>query len=83
MEARRVKDFWEKVKALYLKYREQINYLIAGGLTTIVSLAAYWVCVNTFLDPANPLQLQAANIISWICAVTFAYFTNRRLFHKY
>ena len=73
-----MKDCLEKLKALYLKYREQINYLIVGGLTTVVSLAAYWICVNTFLDPTNPLQLQAANIISWICAVTFAYFANRR-----
>ncbi len=73
-----LKDFGEKLRFLYLKYREQINYLVVGGLTTVVSLFTYWLCVNTFLDPQNPLQLQAANIISWICAVTFAYFTNRR-----
>ena len=68
----------EKIKELYLKYKEIINYLIVGGLTTVVSLATYYACVFTFLDPENPIQLQAANIISWICAVTFAYFTNRR-----
>ena len=71
-------DFGKKLRSLYLKYREQINYLIVGGLTTVVSLVTYWLCVNTFLDPQNPLQLQAANVISWICAVTFAYFANRR-----
>ncbi|MBR2823864.1 MAG: GtrA family protein [Clostridia bacterium] len=69
---------WNKGKELYLKYREQINYLIVGGLTTAVSLATYWLSVNTVLDPKQPLQLQAANVISWICAVAFAYFTNRR-----
>lgn len=68
----------QKISELYRKYREQINYLVVGGLTTVVSLATYWLCTNTFLDPNNPIQLQAANIISWICAVTFAYFTNRR-----
>lgn len=68
----------KKVKELYLKYKEIINYLIVGGLTTIVSLATYYACVLTFLDPEKPVQLQIANIISWICAVTFAYFTNRR-----
>ena len=68
----------QKVKELYKKYREQINYLIVGGLTTVVSLTAYWLCTNTFLNPGHPLQLQVANIISWVCAVTFAYFTNRR-----
>ncbi|MBQ9211764.1 MAG: GtrA family protein [Clostridia bacterium] len=64
--------------AIYSAYREQINYLIVGGLTTVVSLAVYWLCTATFLNPENSLQLQAANVISWICAVTFAYFTNRR-----
>ena len=73
-----MKNFGNRCLSLYRQYREQVNYLIVGGLTTVVSLAAYWLCVNTFLDPANPLQLQAANVISWICAVTFAYFTNRR-----
>lgn len=65
------------VKDLYLKYKEFIHYLIAGGLTTVVSLGSYYLCVVTFLDPDNGFQLQAANVISWICAVTFAYFVNR------
>ncbi len=68
----------EKLKALYLRYREQINYLIVGGLTTLVSLASYWICTKAFLNPEDALQLQAANVISWICAVAFAYFANRR-----
>ena len=38
----------------------------------------YYACVFTFLNPNNPVQLQIANIISWIAAVTFAYFTNRK-----
>ena len=33
--------------------------------------------VITILDPKNAIELQIANIISWICSVTFAYFTNR------
>ena len=73
-----MKDFGNKTLSLYHQYREQVNYLIVGGLTTLVSLATYWLCVNSFLNPENPLQLQAANIISWICAVSFAYFANRR-----
>jgi len=67
----------DTIKKLYKKYREQIIYLIVGGLTTVVSLLAYYIPVLTFLDPDNPLQLQIANVISWVCAVTFAYFTNR------
>ncbi len=73
-----MKDYQNRWFSLYQQYREQINYLIVGGLTTVISLTAYWLAVNTILDPENPLQLQVANIFSWICAVTFAYFTNRR-----
>lgn len=63
---------------LYKKYKEIINYLIVGVLTTVVSLGVYYVCVLTFLEPNQAIQLQAANVISWIAAVTFAYFTNRK-----
>ena len=66
------------VKEILKKYREIISYLVVGGLTTVVSLGVYYACVFTFLDPDKPVQLQIANIISWIAAVTFAYFTNRR-----
>jgi putative flippase GtrA len=68
----------KKIKELYLKYKEIVNYLIVGVLTTIVGLGVYYGLVFTILDPKNPIQLQAANIISWIAAVTFAYITNRR-----
>ena len=66
------------MKELYNKYKEIINYVIVGGLTTVVSLAVYYALVLTVLNPDNPVQLQIANVISWIAAVTFAYFTNRR-----
>ena len=68
----------EKVKELYLKYKEIISYLIFGVLTTVVSLAVYYMSVFTFLNPDVPVQLQIANILSWIAGVTFAYFTNRK-----
>lgn len=72
----------KKLKELYKKYEEIINYLIVGGLTTVVSLASYYLCVYTILNPKIGWQLQLANIISWICAVTFAYFTNRKYVFK-
>ena len=67
----------EKLLNLYKKYKEIINYLIVGGLTTVISLAVYYLSVLTFLNPNNSIQLQIANILSWIAGVTFAYFTNR------
>jgi len=66
------------IKELYQKYKEIINYLIFGVLTTIVSLTTYYLLVYTILNPDKPLQLQIANIISWITSVTFAYITNRK-----
>ena len=68
----------KRLMELYKKHREIVNYLIVGGLTTVVSLAVYYGCVLTVFDAQNPIQLQAANVISWIAAVTFAYFTNRK-----
>lgn len=67
-----------KIKKIMGRYRELISYLIVGGLTTVVSLGTYYGCTLTVLDAAVPLQLQAANVLSWIAAVTFAYFTNRK-----
>ena len=72
-----MKKIIKKVWNLYKKYDEMINYLIVGGLTTVVSLGTYYFCVYTFLNPNNAFQLQIANIISCISCVTFAYFTNR------
>lgn len=72
----------KKIKDLYKQYEEIINYLIVGVLTTIVSLATYFICTKTFLNPSDKIELQIANIISWILAVTFAYFTNRKYVFK-
>ena len=56
---------------------EIIRYLIVGVLTTVVSLGIYYGLVYTVLNPDNVIELQIANIISWIGAVIFAYITNR------
>ena len=64
--------------SLYIKYKEIINYLIFGVLTTIVNLIVKYSLLFTILDATNPIQLQTAIIISWIIAVLFAYFTNRK-----
>ena len=67
---------------IYKKYEELINYLIIGILTTIVSLATYYLLTLTVLDANNKVYLQIANIISWLASVTFAYFTNRKFVFK-
>lgn len=37
-----MKKLFNKVWKLYKKYEEIINYLIVGGLTTVVSLGTYY-----------------------------------------
>ena len=66
-----------KLVSLWKNNQQIIRYLIFGVLTTLVSLVIYGACVYTVLDPQDPIQLAAANVLSWIGAVTFAYFTNR------
>lgn len=63
---------------LYKKYKEIVNYLIFGVLTTIISLAVYYLLTFTVIDPKNALLLQVANVISWVAGVLFAYVTNRK-----
>ena len=67
----------KKIIELFKKYQEIIYYLIVGVLTTVVSLVTYYICVLTVFNPEVALELQLANIISWICAVLFAYITNK------
>lgn len=54
------------------KKKELIRYLFFGGLTFLVSIGIYGL-FNQILG-VNELF---ANVISWICAVSFAYVTNR------
>ena len=73
---------FEEIKKIINKNSEIIRYVIVGGLTTLVSLLSYYICIWLFLNPDNGVQLQVANIISWILSVTFAYFANRRYVFK-
>lgn len=61
-----------KTLKLYSKYKEIILYLVFGVLTTVVSISSYYFC-SEFLS----LHYLVSNIISWVLAVAFAYFTNR------
>ena len=61
----------EKLKALLVKYREQLLYLFFGGVTTVINIAAYALCARAGL----PTWL--SNAVAWILAVLAAYVTNR------
>ena len=56
----------------YRAHKEALLYLLFGGLTTVVSIASF--AVFHMVLGWNEL---VANVISWILAVAFAFFTNR------
>lgn len=81
-------------KSLYKEYKEIVNYIFFGVLTTVVSFGTYYLFRYIFPDADSvPNWLRwvfnitavfgtESNtalpvILSWICAVTFAYVTNR------
>ena len=80
IKSRKVKMMKEKLSKIIKKIctKEVIMYLIFGVLTTVVSLAVYYALIFTILNPENAIQLQIANILSWIAGVAFAYVTNRK-----
>lgn len=71
-----------KITELYKKYEEIVNYLVIGGLTTLIAWAVKYGLLFTILDAKNAIQLQISVIVSWIVAVIFAYFTNRKIVFK-
>lgn len=62
---------------LYKKYEEIINYLIVGGLTTLVSIIVYACFTKIF-----HVNYMISNVISWIISVLFAYITNKQIVFK-
>jgi len=76
----------DKIKELYRKYREIIMYIIFGVLTTVISLATYFVILlvarNIFglseNDSSYNIARAIAQIMQWITGVTFAFFTNKK-----
>ena len=60
------------LSSLYKKYKEIINYLIFGGLTTLVSIGTYAIFTKIF-----NIDYLISNVLSWIIAVLFAFITNK------
>ncbi len=78
----------QSLKALLSRYREVLMYLVFGVLTTFVGWGVYYAVLlggraifsipTTEVTGTRYLMLYtAAQIIQWICAVLFAFFTNR------
>ena len=71
----------EKIKALCIKHREILVYLIVGGLTTVVAWAAKFLW-NFIFYAGTPYPSSAQNfvlsVVDWVAGVAFAYPTNRK-----
>ena len=70
------------IGALYRRFRTFWNYAIVGGLTMLMTLGLFYLLTWTLLDPHDPLQLQAANVISWVLAMAFCYIASRKFVFK-
>lgn len=71
----------KKVKALCIKYREILIYLIVGVMTTLVSWGAAFLgklVLNTDVSWQNTVN----NTFSWLVGVLFAYPLNRKWVFK-
>lgn len=77
------------MKKLFEKYREIILYLVFGVLTTLIGWIVYFAIFWSWKlgfglppeDTASALYLTGytlAQVIQWIAAVLFAFFTNRK-----
>lgn len=62
----------ETLKTLYQRYREVINYLFFGVLTTVVNYVTYLVMSPFFVLTTVP------TVVAWVLSVLFAYLTNRK-----
>ena len=70
--------------------REVLSYLLFGALTTLVALVTFWLpdrlfsaigyqgVVHYVTRSDKNFAYIEANVISWVCAVTFAFVTNKR-----
>ncbi|MFL2119476.1 GtrA family protein [Marinilactibacillus psychrotolerans] len=66
-----------KVRSLYLKYREVIDYLFFGVLTTFVNIVIFFI-----FDTLLQTPYLFANGLSIIGAILFAFFTNKKYVFK-
>lgn len=72
--------FMKTIRDLFAGYREQILYLIFGILTTVVDFAVYTPLTAMLGADYRFLGIPwylITSVIAWVCAVLFAYLTNK------
>lgn len=63
---------------------ELVRYVVAGGLTTVLSILISYGCYMLFsadhtINGADTTQVLISNIISWVVCVVFAFWINRKM----
>ena len=61
-----------KIKELWSKYKELINYGIFGVLTTVINYVSYILFTRTL-----GIDIFVSNLLAWILSVIFAFITNK------
>ncbi|MCC8069520.1 MAG: GtrA family protein [Ruminococcus sp.] len=76
--------FPKPLRDLYYKHEDLMLYLIFGVLTTIVSFVTQYGMSIILSQTAmlEEVRLLIDTIFSWICSVTFAFFTNKKYVFK-
>lgn len=62
-----------RLQPFFTAHREKLLYLFFGGISFLLSMGSYAVCLNLFC-----LRPIAATLLSWIVTVAFVYASNRR-----
>ena len=62
----------EKGLNFYKKHREVLNYLVFGGLTTLINIIIFALCYDLL-----SMSTVLSNCIAWLVAVIFAFVTNK------
>ena len=70
--ARKIK--LSKLADIYEAHLEGMRYLVFGALATAVNIAVYSLCFYLF-----NISNATSNVIAWIVAAVFAYYTNKVL----
>lgn len=69
-----------KLRSLLTAYREQLAYLVVGGLTTLINYVIFALMTRVLLVRHAPelrdWLLIVSNVAAWVGAVCFAYFAN-------
>lgn len=68
-----IKVDMNKILGLFKQHREVILYLVFGGLTTVVNVAAYVLFARVF-----NFNTTISTVAAWFFSVLFAYLTNRK-----